>query len=116
MLFLRLSNASGNKSFSIFDAISCGVWHASSEARTTMRRWFSTSVSEISMRIDLYTKAVLTVIALLLAAIVFKQYASPDAVALAQGPFAGVQFTGRGSGYRSFFDTRTGEGDGNTTT
>jgi hypothetical protein len=60
------------------------------------------------MRIDLYTKAVLTVIALLLAAIVFKQYFSPDAVALAQGQFAGVQFTAERGSY-SFFDTRTGE-------
>ena len=61
------------------------------------------------MRIDLYTKAVLTVIALLLAAIVFKQYVSPDAVALAQGQFAGVQYGGFSGSNYSFFDTRTGE-------
>jgi hypothetical protein len=73
-----------------------------------MVRWFETSVLEISMRIDLYTKAVLTVIALLLAAIVFKQYISPNAVALAQGPFAGVQYSSDRGG-PTFFDTRTGE-------
>jgi hypothetical protein len=61
------------------------------------------------MRIDLHTKAVLTLIALLLAAIVFKQYVSPDAVALAQGQFAGVQFAGPGGLDHDFFDPRTGE-------
>jgi hypothetical protein len=54
-------------------------------------------------------KGVLTVIALLLAAIVFKQYVSPDAVALAQGQFAGVQYGGHSQGVDSFFDPRTGE-------
>jgi hypothetical protein len=43
----------------------------------------------------LYTKVGIRVIALLLAAIAFKQYVSPDAVALAQGQFAGEQFPGR---------------------
>jgi hypothetical protein len=55
--------------------------------------------------IDLYTKVGLRVIALLLAAIAFKRYVSPDAVALAQGQFAGEQFPGA----LSFVDTRTGE-------
>jgi hypothetical protein len=62
----------------------------------------------IFMRIDLYTKGVLTVIAVLLAVIAFRPYVSPDAVVQAQGLFAGVQFTGfNGGAY--FFDTRTGD-------
>ena len=58
------------------------------------------------MRIDLYTKGVLTVIAVLLAVIAFRPYVSPDAVVQAQGSFAGVQFTGT---WISFFDAKTGE-------
>ena len=61
------------------------------------------------MRIDLYTKSVLTVIAVLLAVIAFKQYVSPDAVAHAQGSFAGLQFTAGDGGSINFFDSRTGE-------
>jgi hypothetical protein len=60
------------------------------------------------MRIDWYTKGVLTVIAVLLAVIAFKQYVSPDAVVQAQGAFAGVQYTGSPA-WDSFFDVRTGE-------
>jgi hypothetical protein len=60
------------------------------------------------MRIDWYTKGVLTVIAVLLAMIVAKQYVSPDTVVRADGPFAGVEFTGLNGGV-SFFDTKTGE-------
>ncbi len=58
------------------------------------------------MRIDTYTKAVLTVIALLLAVIVFKPLIRPDTTATAQGSFAGVQMIGPAL---TFFDTRTGE-------
>jgi hypothetical protein len=58
----------------------------------------------IGMRIDWYTKGVLTVIALLLGMIAIRPYVSPDAVAHAQGPFAGVQFSGN-----AFFDSRTGD-------
>ena len=61
------------------------------------------------MRIDWYTKGVLTVVAVLLAVIAFRPYVSPDTVVQAQGPFTGVQFTGGPSGYYSFFDTRTGD-------
>jgi len=60
------------------------------------------------MRIDLHTKGVLTVIALLLAVIADRPYVSPNAVALAQGPFAGVLPVESAAGPR-FFDTRTGE-------
>jgi hypothetical protein len=60
------------------------------------------------MRIDWYTKGVLTVIAVLLAAIALRPYVSPEAVAHAQGSFAGVEFSA-GSGGLNFFDTRTGE-------
>jgi hypothetical protein len=44
----------------------------------------------------------------LLGVIALRPYASPDAVAHAQGAFAGVQFSGEGGTY-DFFDTRTGE-------
>jgi hypothetical protein len=59
------------------------------------------------MRIDLYTKAVLTIIAIALAVIASNQIVSPR-VASAQGTFAGLQFTG-GGGWSYFFDSRTGE-------
>ncbi len=58
------------------------------------------------MKPDLYTKFVLTIIMLLLAVIACNHYVSPPATASAQGPFAGVQFSGNGF---SFFDTRTGD-------
>jgi hypothetical protein len=65
------------------------------------------------MRIDWYTKGVLTVIAVLLAVIALKQYVSPDAVAQAQGTFAGVlpmgDITNVVSFSGGFFDTRSGE-------
>jgi hypothetical protein len=60
------------------------------------------------MRIDWYTKGVLTVIAVLLGLIALRPYVSPDAVAHAQGPFAGVQFDAP-SGDPAFFDSRTGD-------
>ena len=59
------------------------------------------------MRIDWYTKGVLTVIAVLLGVIAIRPYVSPDAVAHAQGSFAGVEFTDESG--PSFFDTRTGD-------
>jgi hypothetical protein len=57
------------------------------------------------MKPDLYTKVVLTVIALMLTVIACKTVISPGTTANAQGPFAGVQYAGRGE----FFDSRTGE-------
>jgi hypothetical protein len=60
------------------------------------------------MKPDLYTKAVLTVIAFMLVMIGCHQYISPMTVVQAEGPFAGVQFSTAGAGYR-FFDTRTGD-------
>jgi hypothetical protein len=59
------------------------------------------------MKTDTYTKIVLTVIAIMLAAIAFKPLISPEMIS-AQGSFAGVQFTMSGRGFY-FFDTRTGE-------
>jgi hypothetical protein len=59
------------------------------------------------MRIDWYTKGVLTVIAVLLGVIALRPYVSPDAVH-AQGSFAGLQYGGGGMN-AEFFDTRTGE-------
>jgi hypothetical protein len=56
------------------------------------------------MRIDWYTKGVLTVIAVLLAVIAFRPYVSPDAVVQAQGGFVAVQMSDG-----SFFDTKTGD-------
>jgi|HubBroStandDraft_6_1064221.scaffolds.fasta_scaffold4432775_1 hypothetical protein len=61
------------------------------------------------MRIDWYTKGVLTVIAVLLGVIAIRPYVSPDAVAHAQGSFAGVQFASSEGIHFSFFDSRTGE-------
>jgi hypothetical protein len=61
------------------------------------------------MKPDLYTKAVLTVIALLLAVIAYKAVIRREPALSAQpAPFAGVEFT-RGNGILTFFDTRTGE-------
>jgi len=60
------------------------------------------------MKPDLYTKAVLTVIALMLILIACNQYVSPAVTASAQAPFAGAQFSASDSGFR-IFDTRTGE-------
>jgi hypothetical protein len=57
------------------------------------------------MKTDRYTKAVLTVIALLLAVIACSQFVNPHMTAEAQGSFAGVQIGPN----LSFFDTRTGE-------
>jgi hypothetical protein len=58
------------------------------------------------MKPDLYTKAVLTVIALMLTVIACNQYVSPAAAVQAQGSaFTGVQYGGQ----NTFFDTRTGD-------
>jgi len=63
-----------------------------------------------TMRIDLYTKAVLTIIAIMLAVIASTQLVSPR-VANAQAPFAGVQWNGL-----SFFDSPAPAISGNTRT
>jgi hypothetical protein len=55
------------------------------------------------MRIDWYTKAVLTVIAIMLTVIACKPLISPETTTQST-PFAGVQANGG-----SFFDPRTGE-------
>lgn len=60
------------------------------------------------MRPDIYTKAVLTVIAIMLTVIACNQYVSPAATAQAQGPLAGVQFSGYGLNFNAY-DTRTGD-------
>jgi hypothetical protein len=57
------------------------------------------------MKPDLYTKVVLTVIALALAVIACNQYINPREVVQAQSAFAGVQYAGG----LQFFDSRTGE-------
>ena len=60
------------------------------------------------MKSDPYTKAVLTIIAVLLTVIACRTVISPETTASAQGSFAGVQFTST-YGTNTFFDTRTGE-------
>jgi len=64
------------------------------------------------MRPDIYTKAVLTVIAIMLTLIALKPLISP-AIAEAQGPLNGLQFGvinyDRGLDKKFFFDPRTGD-------
>ena len=59
------------------------------------------------MRIDLYTKTILTLIALLLLVFTLKPILQPQ-VAMAQGNFAGVQFS-YSAGNHAFFDSRSGD-------
>jgi hypothetical protein len=59
------------------------------------------------MRIDLFTKTVLTIIALLLAVVASRQYIDPASVS-AQSSLTGVQMAVTPVGY-TFFDSRTGE-------
>jgi hypothetical protein len=59
------------------------------------------------MRIDLYTKTILTIIAVLLAVIVMKPILQPQ-TALAAGSFAGIQFSYSG-GNHAFFNVNTGD-------
>ncbi len=58
------------------------------------------------MRIDLYTKTILTLIALLLAVFVMRPILQPQG-ALADG-FAGIQF-GYNGGNHAFFNANTGD-------
>ena len=60
------------------------------------------------MKPDLYTKAVLTVIAFMLVMIGCPEYVSPSTAVKAEGPFANVTFSVYEGTY-SFFDSRTGE-------
>jgi hypothetical protein len=59
------------------------------------------------VRIDLYTKTVLTVIALLLTAMILKPLVQPSQ-ASAQASLAGVQFAAASSSFNAF-DTRNGD-------
>jgi hypothetical protein len=60
------------------------------------------------MKSDLYTKAVLTVIAFMLVMIGCRDYVNPRISVKAEGPFAGVQFSGGAGGF-TIFDPRTGD-------
>jgi hypothetical protein len=60
-----------------------------------------------NVRIDLYTKTIITLIALLLAVITLKPIFQPQA-AMAQGAYAGIQFSYSG-GNHAFFNTNTGD-------
>jgi hypothetical protein len=59
------------------------------------------------MRIDLYTKTILTLIALLLAVIALKPIVQPQPT-IAQGNLSSIQFSGARIGFWAF-DTRTGD-------
>ena len=59
------------------------------------------------MRIDSYTKTILTIIALLLAVIVLKPVFQPQP-AMADGKYVGVQFSYSG-GNHAFFNATTGD-------
>ena len=59
------------------------------------------------MRTDLYTKTILTLIALLFAVFALKPVFQPQGV-IAQGGFAGIQFS-YGAGNHAFFNTNTGD-------
>jgi hypothetical protein len=60
------------------------------------------------MRIDLYTKIILTVIALLLAVIALTPFVQPQP-AMAQGSFNGVQMMSGEPNHLLFFNIRTGD-------
>ncbi len=60
------------------------------------------------MKPDLYTKVGLTVIAFMLVMIGCHQYISTTTVAQAEGPFAGVQFSGSTLTF-TLFDSRAGD-------
>jgi hypothetical protein len=62
---------------------------------------------EAFMRIDLYTKAILTLIALLLAVVASQSLFKPTAVS-AQSALSGVQFTYRSAGFLAI-DTKGGD-------
>jgi hypothetical protein len=62
----------------------------------------------LRMKPDLYTKVVLTIIALALVLIACNHYSQPAVTAQAEGPFAGVQFSGDSRGF-VLFDSRTGD-------
>jgi hypothetical protein len=59
------------------------------------------------MRVDLYTKTVLTVIALLLAIVVLKPIMQPTP-AMAQGSLGGMQLAGS-EGWFYLFDAKSGD-------
>jgi hypothetical protein len=64
------------------------------------------------MRIDLYTKTILTVIALLLGVVAFKPMLQPQVAmaqgSMAQGDYGHMQFSYSG-GEASFFDSHSGD-------
>jgi len=62
------------------------------------------------MKPDFYTKAVLTVIAVMLSVPALKPLISPATTASAQtSPFSGVQFAAYSNGGFTAFDTRSGD-------
>jgi hypothetical protein len=79
-----------------------GLKNAEFEKSRNLRK-----LGDIRMRIDLYTKTILTIIALLLAVIVLKPLFQPQP-AMADGRYSSVQFSYSG-GNHAFFDTRSGD-------
>ena len=60
------------------------------------------------MRVDLYTKAILTVIAMMLTVLAVRPFLQPASVS-GQNSFSGVQFSRTPDGDFLFFDTRNGD-------
>jgi hypothetical protein len=54
------------------------------------------------MRVDLYTKTVLTIIMLLLVVVALRPLASPTTTAQAQSQFSGLHFSGNAEGFWLF--------------
>jgi hypothetical protein len=96
----RPGSQNGNPGLQRFGAV--GVKNA--EFETSRNLW---KLRRAHMRIDLYTKTILTLIALLLAVIVLKPILEPQA-AMAQGNYGSLQFSYSG-GNHAFFDTRSGD-------
>lgn len=61
----------------------------------------------LPMKTDTYTKVALTIIAFMLTLIACRSVVAPDKTVAADGPFAGVQFSGAPGIY--FFDNKTGD-------
>jgi hypothetical protein len=84
-----------------FDAI--GLKAAEFEMSRNLRK-----LGGADMRIDLYTKTILTIIALLLAVVVLKPIFQPQPIMADDRDYARIQFSYSG-GNHAFFDSRSGD-------
>jgi hypothetical protein len=73
----------------------------------TARESAENRLEALNMRIDLYTKTILTLITLLLAVFALKPIFQPQPV-VAQGGYAGIQFSYSG-GNHAFFNANTSD-------